>query len=923
MYPVYIVALVTLVLYLCMRFFVRHRKPGEPPLVPYKVPFLGSGLEFNKDAYKFLSDCQKEYGDVFTIYLAGKYYTFILNPRNYGVCFKQSSDVLSFRTAARTTLTKVFGVDQKVVIDTAPYSKTHTRPAVTKGLQGEGLEGLSQTMQMNLHKMLKGLTLVGNEWQTMGLLDFCYLTVFSTAFISIFGENEQDLANMSTIIKNFREFDNSFIGFLSGLPKQMLKKALKAREYLHDLLCQENGQKRRNISELLELRHAAFEAIGKEIFPDSAHGPYNLSFLWASQGNTIPAIFWSLYYTIKHPEATEAALEEVREKLGPIDEAKEYVTYTKEQYDELEIFDSIISETLRLTSFSMIVRDVVEDVTLQLTTGEVIGLRGGDRVALQACMVHRDPEIYENPLEFQYDRFLRNKTFYKNGSRLRYNMLPYGGGSNMCPVYIVALVTLVLYLCMRFFVRHRKPGEPPLVPYKVPFLGSGLEFNKDAYKFLSDCQKEYGDVFTIYLAGKYYTFILNPRNYGVCFKQSSDVLSFRTAARTTLTKVFGVDQKVVIDTAPYSKTHTRPAVTKGLQGEGLEGLSQTMQMNLHKMLKGLTLVGNEWQTMELLDFCYLTVFSTAFISIFGENEQDLANMSTIIKNFREFDNSFVGFLSGLPKQMLKKALKAREYLHDLLCKEKGQKRRNISELLELRHAAFEAIGKEIFPDSAHGPHNLSFLWASQGNTIPAIFWSLYYTIKHPEATEAALEEVREKLGPIDEAKEYVTYTKEQYDELEIFDSIISETLRLTSFSMIVRDVVEDVTLQLTTGEVIGLRGGDRVALQACMVHRDPEIYENPLEFQYDRFLRNKTFYKNGSRLRYNMLQYGGGSSMCPGRFFANLEIKQTIIFLKRYFDLEFVDPQCENPGISKSRAGLGIMPPEKDVQIRFRPKKLN
>lgn len=38
-------------------------------------------------------------------------------------------------------------------------------------------------------------------------------------------------------------------------------------------------------------------------------------------------------------------------------------------------------------------------------------------------------------------------------------------------------------------------------------------------------------------------------------------------------------------------------------------------------------------------------------------------------------------------------------------------------------------------------HHFAFLWAALGNTIPAVFWTLYYLVKNPEALAAVRSEI--------------------------------------------------------------------------------------------------------------------------------------------------------------------------------------
>ena len=85
-----------------------RRDPGEPPLVAGKIPFLGCGAEFARGATAFLDAQRRAHGDVFTIYMAGRRTTFLLDPHDYPTVFKRSDD-LDFHEIATEISANAFG----------------------------------------------------------------------------------------------------------------------------------------------------------------------------------------------------------------------------------------------------------------------------------------------------------------------------------------------------------------------------------------------------------------------------------------------------------------------------------------------------------------------------------------------------------------------------------------------------------------------------------------------------------------------------------------------------------------------------------------------------------------------------------------------------------------------------------------------
>lgn len=98
-------------------------------------------------------------------------------------------------------------------------------------------------------------------------------------------------------------------------------------------------------------------------------------------------------------------------------------------------------------------------------------------------------------------------------------------------------------------------------------------------------------------------------------------------------------------------------------------------------------------------------------------------------------------------------------------------------------------------------------------------------------------------------------------------------------------------------------------------------------FKYDRYLDENgktktTFYSNGIKLKYYYMPFGSGATMCPGRLFAVQEIKQFLILMLSYFELELVESQVKCPPLDQSRAGLGILPPLNDIEFKYKFKHL-
>jgi len=68
-------------------------------------------------------------------------------------------------------------------------------------------------------------------------------------------------------------------------------------------------------------------------------------------------------------------------------------------HNTLDLFaDSFVQETTRLSSGVFVVRYVTQDTNFESGRGQKFLIREGDRIAIYPPALHKDPEIFEDPL---------------------------------------------------------------------------------------------------------------------------------------------------------------------------------------------------------------------------------------------------------------------------------------------------------------------------------------------------------------------------------------------------------------------------------------------------------------------------------------------------------------------------------------------
>jgi cytochrome P450 len=185
--------------------------------------------------------------------------------------------------------------------------------------------------------------------------------------------------------------------------------------------------------------------------------------------------------------------------------------------------------------------------------------------------------------------------------------------------------------------------------------------------------------------------------------------------------------------------------------------------------------------------------------------------------------------------------------------------------------------------------NLLSMWATSiETTMVALTWIWPLLEKHPEVAERLRRDVREVV-----AGERVR--PEHLHKLPYVKQVIQELLRLYPVGWIFPRIARNDT---TIGGV-PIKAGDTVLISPYLTHRLESIWENPLEFDPERFSPERA----RTHHRYAYYPFGGGPHMCIGRHVFNFEAELILTSILSRFR-----PEVRNPEEAISKIGATIRP---------------
>uniref|UniRef100_A0A7N0UEH5 Cytochrome P450 n=1 Tax=Kalanchoe fedtschenkoi TaxID=63787 RepID=A0A7N0UEH5_KALFE len=160
-------------------------------------------------------------------------------------------------------------------------------------------------------------------------------------------------------------------------------------------------------------------------------------FLSAGTDTTSTALQWIMANLVKHQRIQDTLVEEIKSRIGSLD-----VEIREEDLHKLPYLKAVILEGLRRhpPGHFVLPHAVSEDTELN---GHLIPKNGGT-VNFMIAEMGWDPEVWEDPMEFKPERFLKKtgEVEFDVTGRKEIKMMPFGAGRRMCPAYQLAMLHL-------------------------------------------------------------------------------------------------------------------------------------------------------------------------------------------------------------------------------------------------------------------------------------------------------------------------------------------------------------------------------------------------------------------------------------------------------------------------------------------------
>ncbi|KAJ2996335.1 hypothetical protein NUW58_g1007 [Xylaria curta] len=514
---------------------------------------------------------------------------------------------------------------------------------------------------------------------------------------------------------------------------------------------------------------------------------------------------------------------------------------------------------------------------------------------------------------------------------------------------------------------------PPHYPSFIPYFGPLFQLWWNHGKFMRGLSSYRGRLTSnrVTLMGQTYYSFQEPDTIEKLFKQSTlsssidmygFVNSYLLGTSKTTMALYKAD-----NSGPFPQPHpnsnvlphnridwiTHHSTSRGLVGPGLQPTTSRFAKELRRRLQDLSIT-EEWTEMsDFAQFYREIIGASALQSIVGPTMLRLH--PTFVKDIFKFDSIFPTFALGLPYFMMPKSYRfrdslvaqfknwyrfAREHFDPSHIYDDGDGDPYWGSAM-MRDRQNSILGIDGHDDEALARVDLGLIWATIGNVVLSAMFSAFHIFKDTDLLDRVRQDLHKYLG---QSNVFDADPPRLAKEMPLLSSIYAETLRLyIKVYSVYSSPHEDVELGKWR-----LPKGALAILNSEPSHMNSNFWntkngEHPVEsFWSDRFLvdpsdpdsgpvspslrkpstkldkqtgKGPIFSTEGCEGAW--IPYGGGYSMCPGRFLARNIIILTSAVITSEYDVELGD---SSPEFTRKRYGMGVEDLKKALPFRIRKR---
>jgi hypothetical protein len=236
-------------------------------------------------------------------------------------------------------------------------------------------------------------------------------------------------------------------------------------------------------------------------------------------------------------------------------------------------------------------------------------------------------------------------------------------------IYYTVIALIGIAYAYHLVLLKENPGAPPLVKSWIPFFGTAFSFMRNPEKYVLQCRQRYGDMFTLYMAGKRLHVVCDPFIGIPSVYNREKTFCFSAVSRGFGLRFFGQSEKM-LDHTEYEAANRALFVPLLLAQDQVNILITEFNKNLQsiilreiKELQRQGKFGENGQSFSMDTWICKVMFECSGKTFFGET---WPKDEKFFQDWKTWDDALYPILKGYPSIFTRKAMLARERYYEQL-----------------------------------------------------------------------------------------------------------------------------------------------------------------------------------------------------------------------------------------------------------------
>jgi cytochrome P450 len=444
--------------------------------------------------------------------------------------------------------------------------------------------------------------------------------------------------------------------------------------------------------------------------------------------------------------------------------------------------------------------------------------------------------------------------------------------------------------------------EVPFPPGDTSFsIRRTRRFAANPLEVLLEAYERYGPVFTLRIFHGNGVFMLGPEANHYITVSHAQNFSWRDGHLGDLIPFLG-DGLLTID-GDYHR-RSRRIMLPAFHHETITAALATMNTEIDRAVGGW----RDGQAVDLYRWTRRLALRIAMRALFGLNPDAAGAMTDVARKFEQglgfwARDYFLQVMRG-PRTPFSQMQAARAELDQVIFGEIARRRRTGErgqDVLSLLLDASDEDGTRL-DDQQVRDQVMTLLFAGHDTTTSTVAFMFYELAHHPDVV-AALREDQDRVVSAGRPDARLLMS----GQLEVLEMVMDETLRMYPPAWIgPRKAVE--TFEFAGKQV---PAGAYVSYSSWASHHLPDVFKDPEEFRPDRFSsERKAVLPKGA-----YIPFGGGSRICIGMRFGQLEVKAIASELLRRYEIRI------QPGYRLQTRQMPTIGPRNGLPVIVRPRR--